>query len=162
MISYHRVMKSIIHSAVLNCTVLIIFIIFITSTRWDALLDPLVENWPYLSLSSVFDQYALDLLARMSVGILVFAVIFYQAVDEKRSQIFVLLMFHAAFTAVAWVFLFGFLNEFRSGYVFRQPSDNLGYLYPPAIYTAVIVMVCALACIAKLSCHIPGGSMAVS
>lgn len=133
--------RNIVYSALLNCAIFLVFLIFLVSTRWDALLDQTIVSGPFLTISFIFEQYLSELLTRMVVGTLTVAILLFGFVGERNSTMLVLSILFVSCVGVSALILFLFESEFQSGYLFRHPSDNLGFLYPPAIYTSLIIVV---------------------
>jgi hypothetical protein len=133
--------RNIVYSALLNCAILLVFLIFLVSTRWDALLDKTIVSGPFLTLSFISEQYLPELLTRMVVGTLTVAILLFGFVGKRNSPMLVLSVLCVSCIGVSALFLFSFEGEFQSGYIFRRPSGNLGFLYPPAIYTSLIIVV---------------------
>ena len=141
MTPFSRLLRVLIHALLLNCAVLFVFILFMANTRWYALLDPMAGSGPFLPFSAIMELYASDILIRMVPGILIIAALLPGIIEIRHSAWTHLAGFYAACMAVAALFLFTFRHEFHGGYFFRNPSDNTGYLYPPAIYTSVLVVI---------------------
>ncbi len=140
-------MKSMLFAAALNGALFFVFAIFITSNPWDGILDPVLLNDTYISFSGLLKNYFSEL------GYIVFFALFFAAaffgllVHLRGASNKFLTALVIAVTLLSSVLLFSFRFEFVTQHRFRLPADNLGYLFPPAIfefymYFATIVFIC--------------------
>jgi hypothetical protein len=140
-------LKSVIFAAALNGSLFFLFAIFITNSPWNGIIDPIFLNDTYISFSGLLMKYFSEIGYLVLWGLSLSAVFFGFLIHLRGASGKFLTALIIATILLSSAFLFSFRFEFMAQHRFRLPADNLGYLYPPAIfkfylYFAAITLFC--------------------